>query len=168
MTKKITSKIAFTGLLATLATITFLLENLFPPLILPGAKMGLSNIFILLAFITLGKVSAFAVLIVKAVLGSLFAGNISAIIYSLPAGAIALTLEVLLLTLIKRISIVCASVFGSVVNITVQNVIFCIVTDTINYLSYLPYFVIIGVVSGIIVGFSVYILVKRMPFNKFI
>ena len=168
MTKKITSRIAFTGLLATLATITFLLENLFPPLILPGAKMGLSNIFILLAFIALGKVSAFAVLIVKAVLGSLFAGNISAIIYSLPAGAIALTLEVLLLTLVKRISIVCASVFGSVVNITVQNVIFCIVTDTINYLSYLPYFVIIGVVSGIIVGFSVYILVKRIPFNKFI
>lgn len=168
MTKKVTSKIALTGLLATLATITFLLENLFPPLILPGAKMGLSNIFILLAFITLGKVSAFSVLIVKAVLGSLFSGNISAIMYSLPAGTIALTLEVLILTFVKRISIICTSVFGSVVNITVQNVVFCVITDTLNYLSYLPYFVIIGVVSGIIVGFSVYILVKRIPFNKFI
>ena len=153
--KKVTSKIALTGLLATLATITFLIENLFPPLILPGAKMGLSNIFILLAFITLGKVSAFSVLIVKAVLGSLFSGNISAIMYSLPAGAIALTLEVLILTLVKRISIICTSVFGSVVNITVQNVVFCVITDTLNYLSYLPYFVIIGVVSGIIVGFSI-------------
>jgi uncharacterized membrane protein len=55
-----------------------------------------------------------------------------------------------------------------VVNITVQNVIFCIITDTLNYLTYLPYFVLIGVVSGIIVGFSVYILVKRIPLNKFI
>lgn len=164
--KKNTAKIAFTGILATLSTITFMLENLFPPLIIPGAKMGISNIFILFAFISLGGFSGFTVLTVKVLLGSLFTGNISAMIYSLPAGVLALTAEILVLTFIKRVSIICASILGSVVNITTQNVTFCIVTATTEYLSFLPYFVMIGIGSGILVGFTVYILVKRIPLRK--
>lgn len=160
-------KIALSGLFAALATVAFTIESLFPPIILPGARMGISNVFILLATITLGIDSGFITLIVKILLGSLFSGNISAALYALPAGVISLTVEALLLYAVKNISIPAASVCGAVINTTVQNIVFCLVTQTVEYLSYIPYLALIGVISGLIVGFAVYLSVKNLPKKLF-
>ena len=160
-------KIALTGILSAFATIAFAIENLFPPIILPGARMGVSNVFILLATVTLGVSSGFATLAIKIILGSLFSGNISAILYSLPAGVISLTLEVILLYAVKNVSIPAASVCGAVINTTVQNAIFCLVTQTVEYLCYLPYLALIGAISGLIIGFAVYLSIKKLPKKLF-
>ena len=164
-------KIASTALLACLSTLAFTLESLFPPLIIPVAKMGLSNIFILIALLSVGRSSAFSVLLIKVTLGSLFSGNISAIMYSLPAGLLALGLEIVLTFYVKKVSIVAISISGAVINITSQNLIFCLVTNTAEYLFYLPYLALIGVISGIIVGITTYLLYflvlsKISIFNK--
>lgn len=125
--------------------------------------MGISNIFILLAAVILGGKYGFCVLIVKTVLGSLFAGNISAVIYSLPSGAVALALELLLLNFSKRVSVVAISVLGAVINSVGQNLTFCLVTGAAEYLAYLPYLALISVISGVIVGFTVLLSVKKLP-----
>ncbi|MCQ2400215.1 MAG: Gx transporter family protein, partial [Clostridia bacterium] len=83
-------RLVFTAVLASLALISFTIESLFPPIFVPGARLGVSNLFVLLAIIFLGVKEGVAVFAVKALLGSLFAGNFSAIIYSLPAGIICL------------------------------------------------------------------------------
>lgn len=162
---KYSYKLTATAVLASLSVIAFVIENLFPPLFIAGAKMGVSNIFILLTMLLIGKKHAFAVLIVKVVLGSLFAGNPSAILYSLPSGLIALTVETLLFFGVKRVSIVACSVAGAVINVTLQNVTFCIITDSTGYLIYLPYLALIGILSGLIVGFAVYLIIKILPNN---
>ena len=167
MKLKPSHKIALTATFAALSLITFVLENLLPPLFLPGARLGLSNVFILLTLIFLGWQYAFAVLIVKTVLGSLFAGNLSAIMYSIPAGAISLLIQTLLLYFTKRVSVIAISVSGSVINTVTQNVVFCLVTQTTAYLSYSPYLALLGVVSGIIVGFLVYLTIKKFPVKFF-
>lgn len=163
-----TKKLVLTAILGALATLTFLIESLFPPLIIPGAKMGLANIFVLLALFILGKSYAFGVLLIKILLGSLFSSNVSAIIYSLPSGIIALLSEILLLFLLKRVSIVCISICGAVLSITLQNVVFCLITNTVEYLFYLPYLAVIGVLSGLIVGFACYLILKFTYFTKII
>ena len=162
---KISLKISLCGILTAAALITFMLESLFPPIILPGAKLGLSNIFILLTAIILGGRYAFIALALKTMLGSVFSGNVSAIMYSLPSGAIALTVELLLLYFTKS-SIIAISVCGSVINTTLQNLTFCLVTDASEYLAYLPYLSIISILSGILVGFTVYLIVKKLPADK--
>ncbi len=156
-------KLTFSGILATAAVLSFLLENLFPPLFIPGARMGLSNVFILLAAILLGNAYAFAVLTVKITVGSLFSGNVSAVLYSLPAGIFSLTIQILLLRFTERFSVIAISVTGAVLNTTVQNTIFCIVTGTAEYFAYLPYLALIGVLSGITVGLAVYFAIKYLP-----
>lgn len=166
-TKVSAKKIALCALFSAMALIAFTIESLIPPIVIPGAKIGVSNIFILLATICLGYPYGIAVLIVKVTLGSVFAGNISSIMYSLPAGALALTCEILLLYFAKKVSVIAVSVAGSVINITAQNVVFCLVTKTSAYLCYLPYLALIGVVSGIAVGFAVYLCVKLMPNSAF-
>jgi heptaprenyl diphosphate synthase len=161
-------KLTLCALLTAFAILSFTLENLFPPLVLPGARMGISNIFILLSAIYLGAPYGFATLIIKVTLGSLFAGNISAIMYSLPAGIISLSLELLLLTFIKKVSLVSVSIAGSVINVTIQNTVFCLVTGVTEYLGYLPYLALISVISGLIIGFTVYIVIKKVsvPFLR--
>ena len=81
-------RIAADALFSALGLITFLIENLFPPLFIPGAKMGLSNIFSLSALVLYGPVDAFAVIVVRTVLGSLFAGNVAALMYSFTGGVV--------------------------------------------------------------------------------
>ncbi len=163
---KISVKLTLSGILSALALLAFMLESLFPPIILPGAKLGLSNVFILFAAIVLGGKYAYLILLVKIILGSLFSGNPSAITYSMPSGIISLTIELLLIKYVKT-SVLAVSACGSLINITVQNLVFCLVTNTFEYLSFLPYLSLIGIASGLLVGFAVYLAVKKLPLEKF-
>ncbi len=151
------------AILSALATVSFIIESLFPPLFLPGARMGVSNIFILLCAIIIDSKCAFIALTVKTCLGSLLTGNPFAIIYSLPAGIFSLSVQLALIFLTKKISIVCASVFGAVLNVFTQNVIFCLVTNTVAYLAYSPYLALTGILGGLVVGFAVYLIIKTLP-----
>lgn len=156
-------KISLCGIFSCFALISFVLESLFPPLFIPGARMGISNIFILLALIYLGRAYAYSVLVVKVLLGSIFSGNISAMMYSFPAGIVALTVEIILFIFIKHLSIISISVFGAIINSLIQNFMFCLITNNFGYLVYLPYLSIISTISGLIIGIVVYLVVKYLP-----
>lgn len=156
-------KITTAGILAVLAILSFLIENLFPPIIIPGARMGVSNLFILLSAILLGGTYGFAVLIVKILVGSLLSGNISSIMYSLPAGVLSLTIEILLLKATPRFSIIAVSVLGAVINTTIQNTVFCLITGSTEFFIYLPYLALIGIIGGLAVGFIVFFTIKALP-----
>ncbi len=161
--KLILKKLTASGILCAMASIAFIIESLFPPLFIPGARMGISNIFILFGTIVLGWQYGYGILVIKILIGSLFSGNISAIMYSLPAGVISLTLQILLLKLTNKLSLISISVLGAVVNNLIQNSVFCLVTNTIEFFAYFPYLALIGVASGLLVGFTVYLLVKKLP-----
>ena len=156
-------KVSLCGIFTALALISFMIENLFPSALIPGARLGISNVFILLSLIFLGVPWAFSSLIIKCVLGSVFSGNVSAVIYSLPAGLIALSIETVLLIFTKDISVVAISVAGAVINSLMQTVTFALVTNSIYMFSYLPYLLLIGTGSGVIVGLLVFFTVKTMP-----
>ena len=155
-------KFALSGILTTLAIISFVIESLFPPIILAGARIGVSNVFILLSLIMLGEGYAFITLILKTIQGSLFAGNVSMLIYSLPSGALALITEILLFRLVKS-SIISASISGAVINSISQGLIFCLITKTLETLYYLPYLVLIAILSGATIGLASYFILKRLP-----
>lgn len=156
-------KLSLAGILSALALVSFILEGLFPPLFIPGARLGLSNIFILLSLVLLGRTYAISALGVKIIFGSLFSGNLSAILYSLPAGMVSLGAEIILFCFFKRFSIVAVSVAGAVINTTVQNTVFCLITGTSEYFIYLPYLALTGIIAGLAVGFSVYLIIRLLP-----
>lgn len=163
--KRFTFRAAVCGVMSALSLIAFTLENLLPPLILPGARLGLSNIFILLTALLVGGAYGYAALAVKTLIGSIIIGNFSAVLYSLPAGIIALTLELTAILYFRNVGIIAASVLGSVINITVQNAVFCLVTKTTEYFIYSPYLALIGAFTGAIVGLIVHIALKKIPYG---
>ena len=158
------AKIATAAVLSAAALAVYVVESLFPPLILPGAKMGLSNVFVLLALVCLGVGYAFAALAVKIAVGNLIVGNFSTLMYSLPAGVISLAVMSLLFFNGKsRFGLIALSVAGAVVHNAVQNAVYALVTDTPAGLSLLPYLALIGVLSGAIVGAATYFALKIVP-----
>lgn len=161
-----TRKLVLCAILSAMGTLTFVLESLFPPLILPGARLGLSNVFILLSTLFLGGRYGFATLIIKTIIGSLFSGNVSMLMYSLSAGIVSLSVQIVILFYVKKTSVISASIAGAVINSTVQNLVFCLVTNTIEYLSFLPYLALISVLSGLIVGLIVYLIILKIPIRK--
>ena len=163
----ITSKKLVTiSLLTAFSLIAFIVESVFPPIIVPGAKMGVSNIFILISLIVFGPSEAFIITVIKCVLGSILVGNVGGIIYSLPAGIVSLIAEILLLYFKPIFSAVAVSVVGAVLNSTVQNITFAIITGDGDIIAYLPYLSIISAVSGIIVGLTAVLIIRYVPFRK--
>ncbi len=161
-------KIAFVAIFAALSLIMFMVESLFPPLFLPGAKMGLSNVFSLLTLVIYGPVEATAVVAVRTVLGSFFTGNVSALMYSFTAGIASVLVSSLLTKLFHpHITLLAVSVFAAVAHNMVQLLVYCLVTKTNAIFSYMPYLALCGVLAGVIVGLAVIFIVKGVPLNTF-
>lgn len=157
-------RVATLALLCSLSLVAFLIENLFPPLFVPGAKMGVANVFSLICLFTLGPIDATVVVLVRTVLGSIFGGNVSTILYSTTAGLASIAVSGALAQFVyPKISVVAISVVSAVVHNAVQNVVFCVVTGTVQMFVYLPWLALLGVVAGVVVGFAVYVILKTIP-----
>ena len=77
-------------MLSAIALTIFMVEAQIPPVVpLPGVKLGLANIVTLFALYYLGTGSAFIILIARCILGAMFAGNASALLFSLLGGVLA-------------------------------------------------------------------------------
>ena len=156
------------SVLAAMALIMFMVESLFPPLFLPGAKMGLSNIFSLLAVFLLGPMDAFVLVVVRTTLGSMFTGNMSTLLYSMSAGIVSVLVSSLLVEFAyPRVSIVAISVVSAVIHNMTQNIVFCLISNTPEMFSYMPFLALIGVLAGIIVGFGVWFILRSIPVRTF-
>lgn len=163
-TNKTTYRIALVALLTAASLIVFVVENAFPPLILPGAKLGLANLFTLLALVILTPIDALFIFLIRAVLGNIITGNPSALLYSIPAGLIALAVSAILVrSCMDKISIVAISVASAVIHNVVQNLVFCLTSGSTAVLSYTPYLAMLGVLSGVIVGLTAYFILRYLP-----
>lgn len=161
-------KIAVLALLTGLSLITFILESLLPPLGVPGAKPGLANIFSLLALIIFSPWEAFAVVAVRTILGAIFSGNVSALMYSFTGGIVSMAVSSLLLYgAYPKISLIAVSITAAVAHNITQNAVFALVNGSVLYLTYTPYLVLLGILSGALVGGAVMLIIKGVPLNAF-
>ncbi|MDE6557838.1 MAG: Gx transporter family protein [Clostridia bacterium] len=163
--KSVTAKkLAVLGVLTALSLITFLIENLFPPLIIPGAKLGLANAFSLIALVLYTPWEAFLVVGARTLLGAIFAGNLSAVLYSFTGGVISMAVSsVLLYCAHPKISVICISVIAAACHNFTQNVVFVALSSTPLAFSYAPYLILLGVLSGAFIGATVVLIIKRVP-----
>ena len=157
-------RIATLSVLCAMGLIMFMVESLFPPLFLPGAKMGLSNVFSLLTLFVLGPVDALVVVIVRTVLGSLFGGGISTLMYSLTAGVVSVVISAFLVEFVyPNITIIAISIVSAICHNITQNVVFCLISNTPEMFSYMPWLALVGVLAGVIVGFGTNLILRALP-----
>lgn len=142
-----------------------LVESALPPFLpfAPGARIGLSNLVTLTAAVMLGYVDAYLILVLRCLLGSIFGGNVSALIYSVPAGAASLTVQILLYSFAFRfVSIMGISLLGAVTHNAVQVIVASIIVRTDLTLMLAP-MLIASIIAGFIVGTAAFLLIKYLP-----
>ena len=159
-------KISFLGLLIALAFVLSYVEMLLPINIgVPGAKVGLANLVIMVALYTIGERNAFILSVVRVVLVGLTFGNLAMMIYSL-AGAMLSFVAMLIAKRIKLFSVTGVSVVGSVFHNLGQIIVAIIVLDTASLIYYFPFLVVVGTISGIVIGIISGMIIERFRKNS--
>lgn len=161
-------KTAVLALLTGLGLIAFILEGLLPSMFIPGAKPGVANIFSLAALIMYSPLEAFIVVGARTLLGAMFAGNLSALLYSFTGGAAAIAVSSLLMRFLHpRVSVTAISVASAVAHNIVQNVVFVLISGAAQAFWYMPYLILLGVLSGAVVGVLTTLLFRGVPLSVF-
>ena len=162
--KMTTKRIALCAVLTALALGLSTLENLFPiGLIvpLPGIKLGLANIVTLFALYELGIGPALIILTGRCFLGSLFAGNLNALLFSLLGGLSAM-LVMFVLKHCRKLSLFGVSIGGAAAHNIGQICAAMITLGSTMVLGYLPILLCSSLISGTLTGFIAGLLFKAM------
>ena len=95
MGKNKVKQMTLCAILISMALVLSYIEHFIPlqmVIPLPGIKLGLANIVTLMALFFLGEKSAFTILILRCILGSIFGGGISGLVFSMTGGLLAMTM----------------------------------------------------------------------------
>ncbi len=152
------------AVLAALALALSYMEAFFPLVLLvplPGVKLGLANIVTLYALYALGVPSAFCILLVRCTLGALFAGNASALLFSLLGGLSALFVMALL-GRSKRLSIFGVSIAGAAAHNCGQVCAAILTLGSTAPLYYLPFLLLVSLFTGALSGLVTALLFRAM------
>ena len=155
-------RLARLALLTALALIIFIVELHFPDLIpLPGVKLGLANIITVYAVYKYSAKEVTLIVISRLVLGAVFGGNISAVLYSGAGAAFCLIGMLLIKKLIPYKYIWLSSVVGAILHNTGQIVVAVIMMRSFAVISYYPVLIISGCIAGAFTGICAQLLLKR-------
>ena len=169
-----TRELTLCAVLSALALALSYMESFFPLMLLvplPGVKLGLANIVTLYALYAIGFPSALAILFVRCTLGALFAGNASALLFSLLGGLSAL-LVMALLSGAKKLSIFGVSIAGAAAHNCGQ-VCAALITLAVEpsvmsaALYYLPFLLLVSLFTGALSGLITAFLFRAMAHTPY-
>lgn len=148
-------KVVRLSMFTALAIVLNIFESYVPiiNLNIPGVKVGLTNIVILSVIYLYGFKEALYVSIIRIfVVGILRTGLFStAFLFSL-SGSIISLFAMYMVKKIKMFSIVGVSIVGSIFHSIGQIIMAYFLLKNINVMYYLPFIIIISIVTGIIIG----------------
>lgn len=157
-------KIIFLALLSALGIVVGLFESVIPlPVAIPGARLGLSNIVVLVAIVAIGYKEGFFIAIFKTVLLTLVTGAVSSFFFSL-GGAILSCISMILAHryLNKYLTLIGISEIGSFFHNLGQVLVASFIMQSTTIMAYLPVLVILGIFTGFFVGLSSIYIVRNI------
>jgi len=158
-----TKKLALMALLTAMALVVFVIEAQIPaPVPVPGVKLGLANVITLTAMLLMGRKEAGAILVVRIIMGAVFTGGPSALIYSMAGGALAYLIMCLLIKPLGGERVWALSALAAVGHNVGQLAACVLIVKTPGVWAYLPVLAISGIVTGIFTGFVAMYLVKAL------
>ena len=160
-------RITTMGLLTAIALIIFVIEAQIPPLVpVPGVKLGLANIVTVYAMFALGPRDTFMILMVRILLGSVFAGSLMSMLFSLGGGICCFLVMLLLRRILSQDQIWICSVIGAMAHGIGQMAVTVAVYRTGQLLIYLPVLMLSGMIAGAFTGMCAQLVVERMKSIK--
>lgn len=144
------------SLLISMALAISILESMIPlPFVAPGAKLGLSNIIILVSLLVFGFRYALCVSAMKSFLLMLITGSVTSFLYSF-TGAILSTISMFLAHkyLGNFLTSIGISIIGAVAHNFAQVLVASLILSNFMLFTYLPILIFVGLFTGYFVGIS--------------
>lgn len=149
------------GFLLALSMILSYIESVLPLSIgIPGIKLGLPNLIVVILLYLYGEKEALAVNILRIVLSGFMFGNLFAILYALSGALFSFTV-MLIMKKLDLFSIAGVSIGGGVFHNIGQLIVAMLVVETYAPIFYLPVLLAAGVATGLIIGL---ISMRLMPY----
>ena len=163
-----TRKIALLGILTAGTIVIAILESFIPSVGIPGVKLGLANIMILVILYELGILDAIILNILRVVVVGLVRGSIFSMgfLMSLTGAVFSLGIMILFYLLIKKFSIIGVSVIGSLFHVTGQVLIAMIFLGSAYVILYLPIIAISAIITGVFVGITAMLIIRTGVIKK--
>ena len=152
--KLTTPELTLCAVLPAMALALSYLESFFPlslAIPIPGIKLGLANIVTLFALYALGPGQALMILLARCLLGAVFAGNMSALIFSVLGGVTAMVVMILL-SRCGRLSIYGVSVGGAAAHSCGQVAAAVLTLGNTAPIYYLPVLLGVSLFTGALTG----------------
>lgn len=156
------SRVAYFGVFTALALIFSYVETLIPVnLGIPGVKLGLANLIIVVALYKMRLSEAYLLSVVRVLLAGFIFGNYFSIIYSLAGGLLSLTV----MALLKKwggFSLQGISIAGGVFHNIGQLIVAAVVVETFSVTYYFPVLLVAGLLTGLVIGIVAEMMIKRL------
>ncbi len=159
-------KTAYLGLLCAATIILGYIESLFPVFIgIPGMKLGLPNLAIVMILYLYSWREALAVSVVRIIVIGFLFGNLFSIVFSL-AGAFLSLLCMVVAKNVLKLSCIGVSLVGGVMHNAGQILVAMAVVENVRVGYYFSVLAITGMITGVLIGMISGEMVKR--FQKII
>lgn len=146
--------ISFCAILTALALALSYMERFIPLQLvipLPGLKLGLANIVTLTALFLLKYRYAFAILVIRCILGAVFGGGITGLAFSLSGGLLALSVMVIGKRA-RGFSVYGISMMGAAAHNIGQILAAMVLMNSVYVGAYLPWLLLVGIATGLLTG----------------
>ena len=149
-----TKDITLLALFLSLAVILSYIESFIPSFGIPGIKIGLANILIIVVLYNYGTHYSIIISLLRVLLVSLLRGNLFQIGFfmSFCGALLSLLIMIILKLCVKKIHIITVSVIGSIFHIIGQIVVAMIFINDYRVIYYFPFIFLSAIIMGIFVG----------------
>ena len=152
------------SLLTATALILYVVESWLPaPVPVPGVKLGLANIITVAAVYRFRPGEVTAMVAVRLLLGSFFAGNMSALMFSGAGALLCLAGMLCLKNILPPKYIPLCSVLGAILHNIGQIAVAVWVMKDVKVLAYLPILLAAGCIAGLFTGLCARAVEERIP-----
>ncbi len=158
-----TRRLTTLALFATLSLAVYAAESALPPPVpIPGVKLGLANIITLVVLMRYSARDALLVLLTRILLSALFFGQAVSLLYSLAGGLLCLLGMTLTRLLLQGHFPPLISIVGALCHNAGQLAAAYVLTATVGVLSYLPFLLLSGILTGLFTGLCAAFTLRRL------
>ena len=150
------------GVFLALALVLSYVESLIPVFVaVPGMKLGLANLVIVIILYCMGPKQAYIISIARVILAGFLFGNMQSILFGLAGAMLSLTV-MLLIKKTTKLKVFTVSAIGGVCHNIGQLIVASFVVETYSVFYYMPVLLIVGLITGVIIGIISQELIRRL------
>ena len=161
------NKMIFLSILVSIGLALSVLESAIPlPIAMPGARLGLSNMVVLVTIIIFGFKEGILVSMLKSIVLVLVTGSISSFMYSFSGAILSCIVMYLSYRFFSNVfSLMGVSILGALSHVTAQITVASLMMNNLKIYTYLPFLMLTSIFTGYFVGLASTYIVRNLRIN---